>query len=145
MSSSFFTSGKRKRAPSQSTPVIDLRSKVRTGSLRTSDIGSSALRVSTAPVRKPVILKSAYLPPASRRTQPKWTRNSPMTRYSFVRTIADVSSSGVVEFSDSTEHEDIEIASDWKTGESLYDDKESHVKTGFIGKGFTKRGIYVSS
>ena len=71
-----------------------------------------------------------------------------MIQYSFVRTTAKVSSTGVVEFSsisDSVEHENIEIAMDWQEGERLYDDKEPYVKTGFIGKGFTKRGIYVSS
>ena len=141
MASSFFTGGKRKRAPSQS--AIDMGSKA-----CSSSIGSSALQVPSAPVRKPVILKSAYLPPASRWTQPKWTRDPPMIQYSFIRTLAEVSSSGVVEFSallNSMEHENIEIATDWQRGESLYDDKEPHVKTGFIGKGFTKRGIYVSS
>jgi hypothetical protein len=71
-----------------------------------------------------------------------------MMQYSFIRTIAKVSSNGVVEFStmlDSAEHEEIEIAMDWQKGEQQHDDKEPHIETGFIGKGFTKQGIYVSS
>jgi hypothetical protein len=37
----------------------------------------------------------------------------------------------------------IAIAEDWLEGEKMSKDK-NHYKTGFIGCGFTKRGVYVS-
>jgi len=42
------------------------------------------------------------------------------------------------------EYEGIEIAKDWENGQRLYEEGKPHEAMGFIGKGYTKQGIYVS-
>jgi len=71
-------------------------------------------------------------------------RNPEMIQYSFTYSTAKFISDGNVIFT-SMEPEKIEIAKDWQKGETLYAQGEPHEATGFIGKGFTKRGIYVRS
>jgi hypothetical protein len=70
-----------------------------------------------------------------------------MVKYLFSRTTAEVSSSGNVKTTTtigSMEREDIEIAKDWDSGQALYKQGTAHETTGFIGRGYTKQGIYVS-
>lgn len=71
-------------------------------------------------------------------------RNPEMIQYSFTYSTAEFNSNGSVIFT-SMKPEKIEIAKDWQKGEKLYDQGEAHEATGFIGKGYTKRGIYVRS
>jgi hypothetical protein len=69
-----------------------------------------------------------------------------MYQYSFTRTKAVFKPDGHVTFTSDTHldnEEIIEIAGDWQSGEDLMASGQSYEKTGFIGKGFTKRGIYV--
>ena len=51
---------------------------------------------------------------------------------------------GEITFISSEKEENIHFASDWQTGEESYKAGIPHEDTGFIGKGYTKRGIYVS-
>ena len=92
--------------------------------------------------RGPVVLKSAFRPP-TQQLKPKWMRNPQMISHLFTRTTAKFTLHGDVEYG-STEQEEIEIAKDWEKGEKLYEQGEPHEATGFIGRGYTKRGIYVS-
>jgi len=94
-------------------------------------------------VQGPVILRSAFQPPVARQLQPTWMRNPQMIRYSFTRATATLSLNGDVVFA-SMEQEEIEIAKDWEKGEKLYKQGKPHEATGYIGMGYTKRGIYVS-
>lgn len=64
-----------------------------------------------------------------------------MIKYAFTRTQAEFQGDGDVIFTNEDAVEEIEIAVDWAKGEHEEDESD---KTGFIGKGFTKRGIYVS-
>ena len=70
-------------------------------------------------------------------------RDPPMIRYSFIPATAKLSLNGNVTFA-SLEQDEIKIAKDWEMGETLYGQGKPHEATGFIGKGYTKRGIYVS-
>jgi hypothetical protein len=133
--------GKRKRVQSQSASVTNLKSRLRS---TTVDIPSGSLGHSSAVSRSrlsSVVLKSAFRPPTK---QPKWMRDPEMVQYSFTYSTAEFSSNGNVIFT-SMEPEKIEIARDWAKGEKLYDQGEVHEATGFIGKGYTKLGIYVCS
>lgn len=40
--------------------------------------------------------------------------------------------------------EAIEIAGDWEKGQTLYKQGKPYETTGFVGMGYSKRGIYVS-
>ena len=71
-------------------------------------------------------------------------RNPEMMQYSFSYSTAKFNPDGNVIFT-SMEPEKIEIAKDWQKGEKQYDQGEAHEATGFIGKGYSKRGIYVRS
>jgi hypothetical protein len=67
----------------------------------------------------------------------------------FIRTTAVFNAKGNVEFSANSEQdirviEVIEIAEDWEKGQTLYEQGKPHETTGFVGKGYSKRGIYVS-
>jgi len=66
-----------------------------------------------------------------------------MVEYSFIRTTAKFGADGDVKFAmpETEERESILIAKDWEMGEAL---SEHSTETGFVGKGYTKRGIYVS-
>ncbi|KAF8952860.1 hypothetical protein BDZ97DRAFT_1909005 [Flammula alnicola] len=77
------------------------------------------------------VLKSAFRPPA---TRPNWTRDIEMTACSFLRTKATYAlKDGLhVRFETMEIAEEIQIAAKW---EKVGDD-------GYIGEGFTKRGIY---
>ena len=66
-----------------------------------------------------------------------------MITYSFTHATAELSSNGDVVFAD-MEQEEIEIAKDWEKGEKLYKQGKLHEATGYIGMGYTKRGIYMS-
>jgi hypothetical protein len=67
-----------------------------------------------------------------------------MVEYSFNHTSVNIDDKGRANFVvfDNVGH--ISIASDWLKGEGLFKSKQVYDKTGFIGRGFTKRGIYVS-
>ena len=82
----------------------------------------------------PVVLRSAFKPP---RARPQWTRDIEMVTCSFLRTKASYSlENGLqVDFEMMETSEEIQIAAKW---EKPSDD-------GYIGEGFTKRGIYVCS
>lgn len=89
---------------------------------------------------KPV-LRSAYIP-----IKPviKNVRDPPMIEYDFTSITAQASETGKVVFTDIPGTKTIQIAADWPTGEEKFKNKIPHFDTGFINKGFTKRGIYVS-
>ena len=63
--------------------------------------------------------------------------------YRFTRSTAKYQPTGDVEVSQLDNLETIAIAEDWADGETLSKQKK-HYMTGYIGCGFTKRGIYVS-
>ena len=129
--------GKRKRASSQSAgPLIHSKYSRRTLASRPGSIISSA-----TPGPRPVISKSAYRAPVLRQ---QWTRDLPMIELSFIRTKATINSEGNVEFYVSDGVEAIEIAVDWERGQTRYEQGKPQEATGFIGKGYSKRGIYVS-
>ena len=67
-----------------------------------------------------------------------------MVEYPFIRHTAQYHK-GTVIFQESDDVERVQIASDWCKGEKLAVSKEPHWSTGFIGVGYTKTGIYVSS
>ena len=84
---------------------------------------SASLRPSAAPV----YLKSAW--------KPKALTNRPLVKTSpcqFIRTTASYKSDGQVELQVGNVEETIDISTEWKEGQA-----------GYIGMGFTKRGIYV--
>lgn len=128
-----------KRKCSACITASDLKSKWRS----TADIPSGSLGHSSAvsQLSGAVVLRSAFRPPTK---QPKWMRNPDMLQYSFTYSTAIFTTSGSVVFS-SMEPANIEIAKDWSKGERLYDQGKEHEATGFIGKGYTKLGIYVCS
>lgn len=98
----------------------------------------------------PVVLKSAFRPRNSAMPPPpspsalQWTRNPPMQKYIFIRSTATVLDDGEVILTVSKEEEVIEIATDWIDGEVASKENKSYSHTGYIGRGFTKRAIYVS-
>jgi hypothetical protein len=130
-------SGKRKRTPSQS--VTNNPRLIASYPGNTQSVLSS-----TSKLKSRVILKSAFRPPGP--PQPKWTRDPQMIQFSFIRSTASVNQDGDVKFVTQAgmECDNIEIAKDWVKGQKLYDEGKPHEATGFIGKGYTKRGIYVS-
>jgi hypothetical protein len=140
--------GKRKRVQSQSVPDSKLLARLRSAAgVDLTGSGSAGLAGCSSVTVPKVVLRSAFRPPTRPQfpSQPKWMRNPPMTQYSFTYVNAKFDSSGSVVFTSSTEpaSENIEIAKDWKEGERLYNQGKSHETTGFIGKGYTKRAIYV--
>ncbi|KAH7909727.1 hypothetical protein BJ138DRAFT_1127442 [Hygrophoropsis aurantiaca] len=90
------------------------------------------------------ILRSAFRAPKPVQVVQQYTRDPPMAKYSFYRTTAVCSKSGDVTMTPSQTLETIEIPEDWAKGERLYDaNNEAWLGTGYIGKGYTKRAIYV--
>lgn len=73
-----------------------------------------------------------------------YARDPPMTEYTFTRIIAVYQESGDVVFTPSSEIETIYLASDWLEGEQLAAERKPFHETGYIGSGYSKRGIYVS-
>ena len=63
----------------------------------------------------------------------------------FIHTKATINAEGNIEFSVCDGIEAIEIAGDWEKGQTLYEQSKPHETTGFVGKGYSKRGIYVSA
>ena len=89
----------------------------------------------------PRTLKSAFrisAPPSS-----QWSREVSLVDYRFTCSTARYQPTGDVEISRSDTLQTIAIAEDWSDGEALSKENK-HYKTGFIGHGFTKRGVYVS-
>ena len=109
----------------------------RSGSIRV------AAKSSAIPGPRSVILRSAYRAPLAVQRE-QWTRDPPMIESLFIRTKATINTEGNVDFSVIDGLEAIEIAGDWEKGEALYDQRKPHETTGFVGKGYSKRGIYVS-
>jgi hypothetical protein len=69
-----------------------------------------------------------------------------MTKYPFKRTNATYHEDGSVTLLESNVIEDIEIGADYMDGEAMLDMKKpiaDYKHTAFIGRGYTKRGIYV--
>ena len=135
--------GKRKRASSQSTQSAGSRNYNRTAVTLASRPSSIAL-ASSAPGPRPVILKSAFRAPIGVTRREQWTRDPPMIETFFIRTIATINKEGNVEISVSDRVEAIEVARDWEKGQTLYEQNKPHETTGFVGMGYSKRGIYVS-
>ena len=101
--------------------------------------GSSVSRSS----RQSRTLKSGFRIPDVPALQ--WSREVPLTDYIFTCSTAEYQPSGEVKISRSDGLKKIAIAEDWLEGEKMSKDKNhSSYKTGFIGCGFTKRGVYVS-
>ena len=89
-------------------------------------------------------LKSAFCPPPPPPVQ--WSRDVQVTDYQFTRSTAQYLPCGDVTITQNpAKLEVIAIANDWKRGEELFEKKESHYNSGFIGRGYSKRGIYVCS
>lgn len=86
---------------------------------------------------QPTVLKSAYRPPAKPTATLKWTRNPTMVTCNFQQITAwfDLDGTGQVATKESTKREVIELSSAQQF--------EKAGQPGFIGEGFTKRGIYV--
>jgi len=111
----------------------------------TQSIAGSSSRLSSVQAtssHQPRILKSAFRIPSVPTSQ--WSREVSLTDYRFTHSTAEYQPSGSVKISRLANLEVIAIAEDWLEGEKLSREKK-HYKTGFIGCGFTKRGIYVSS
>ena len=88
-------------------------------------------------------LKSAFRPPPP---VFQWSREVSVVDYRFTRSTAQYQPDGDVKITRSSESLDvIAIAEDWLKGEEMWEKKERYYKTGFIGRGFTKRGVYVCS
>jgi hypothetical protein len=66
-----------------------------------------------------------------------------MTAYKFNRHIGTRAKTGKITFEISQQTEVILVADDWLDGELLWKDNKPYYKTGFLGKGGTKRAIYV--
>lgn len=113
-------------------------SRSRNTSSRQTHQGTLTSSTPISPPRKKV-LRSAFLAPTVKRS-----RNPPTIEYSFNRTSVNFDDKGRAKFIVSDNVEYISIASDWLEGEELFKLKQPYDKTGFIGRGFTKRGIYVS-
>lgn len=142
--------GKRKRASSQSASVRHSDYNRTAGNtlalasnLKSSSIVTSAIPGSPGSRPRSVILKSAFRAPLPVRRK-QWTHDPPMIKSFFIRTKAVINKDGNVEFSVSDGLEAIEIAGDWEKGQTLYEQKQPHETTGFVGMGYSKRGIYVS-
>ena len=110
--------------------------------------GSSIRRSSSAQLNSARLpggrtLKSAFrLPPPAF----QWSREVSVADYRFTHSTAQYQPNGDVRITRSSESLDvIAIAEDWLNGEEMWEKKEQHHKTGFIGRGFTKRGVYVCS
>ena len=101
----------------------------------------SAARLGSARLPGVRTLKSAFrLPPPV----PQWSREVSIANYQFTRSTAQYQPDGEVRITRSSESLDIiAIAKDWLNGEEMWEKKEQYHKTGFIGRGFTKRGVYV--
>lgn len=67
-----------------------------------------------------------------------------MASYQFKRTIASFQEDGSVVFETQENIEVIEIAKDWCDGEKACAAKQPYHETGYVGKGSSKYGIYVS-
>ena len=90
-----------------------------------------------------IVLRSAFKPPVESELS-KWSRNPPMEIYGFIRTVASVDGNGsVILHRSEDDTEFIQLATDWPKGEEAFEKKEAYSETGFIGRGATKRGIYV--
>lgn len=86
-------------------------------------------------------LKSAFRPPPQAF---QWSRDVPLVDYQFTRSAASYQPDGEVKIVKISENlEVISIAKDWLSGETEWEKNQPHYNTGFIGRGFTKRGIYV--
>ena len=108
----------------------------RAGSLASEALQSSPSAPLPTSARRPV-LRSSFRPPKV------FTRNPPMVQLPFTRTTANFQPDGSVKLVESKVEERIEVAEDWESGEEAFDRREVHQETGFIGRGYTKRGIYV--
>ena len=73
-----------------------------------------------------------------------WSRDPPLVTYVFTHTMAYLQGDGSVKFIELNGIEHIEIGEDWAIGEERKKEGKVSDETGFIGKGFTKYGIYMS-
>jgi len=98
--------------------------------------------------KKPLILFSAFKPQQLIvDVTAEWSCDSPMIKYHFKRLNAKYHEDGTVTFSESVAIEEIEIAANYLDGERMFSERKSiadYRNAGFIGRGSTKRGIYVS-
>lgn len=86
-------------------------------------------------------LKSAFRPPAI-----QWSREVSVADYQFTCSMAQYQPDGDVKITRSSVGLDvIAIAEDWLKGKEMWKVMEPYYKTGFIGRGFTKRGVYICS
>ena len=87
-------------------------------------------------------LKSAFRPPPPPTLL--WSRDVSVTEYQFTHSAAQYLPNGDVKITTNSEKLGvIAIAEDWVAGEELFEKKKPHYKSGFIGRGSSKRGIYV--
>lgn len=126
--------------PTAATKKSALSQRLLSNSNRDSDSISDDLKQTP-----PIVLRSAFKPPTQRpRPTPlRWSRNPPMQEYRFTRITALLQENGNVTMEKSQDEETIEIATDWIKGETAFHAKEAYEATGFIGRGATKRAIYV--
>lgn len=131
---------------SSSIETNGLSTRSKTARIVTSAAQSNSNPGNVGRTSAPVILRSAFKAPSA--TQPsRWSRNPPMEKHSFIRTTASISPSGEVTLNCNIDQQEeiIEIATDssWLSGEEAFLKKETYDTTGFIGRGATKRAIYV--
>lgn len=67
-----------------------------------------------------------------------------MQEFEFSMMTAKAADTGDIELKEDPERKTIKIATDWWLGEDKERQKEPYHDTGYIGKGSSKRGIYVS-
>ncbi len=75
-----------------------------------------------------------------------------MVTYKFIRTTVKFEEDGSVKFTECVDDETIQVATDWLEGKEHYgardkeggaSQKHNYTKTGYIGEGYSKYGIYV--
>jgi hypothetical protein len=77
---------------------------------------------------------------------PMFARDPPLNKYIFVRTTAVCRSDGSVNFTTLESPEELLVGADWREGQRLCragKSRAEYSRTGFVGEGHTKEGIYV--
>lgn len=90
------------------------------------------------------VRQSAWLPMSSSKARVQFTRKSMMVPCTFSRSVAELDGPKV-SFNHSEVIETILVAEDWKEGWEKSLRKEDYSSSGFIGRGTSKRVIYVCS
>lgn len=120
-----------------------------------ADRKRKASKQSSLNSKKPVLRSAFPSRPPVVPAPPALHRDPPLIEYKFTCTIARVGDKGKVIFENTPDTKEIMVATDWKDGQSIAEaarisddsigfDDSQRFKTGYIGEGMTKRGVYVS-